>query len=702
MERTSDELRQNNAKVFPIKALLNRFYGDNKRYFYLSGKDLKIPNEVKEGISTEKFFDLLGKHMKGEIRLGVSCELKRDINLITSAVIDIDFKEQSFEEKYDLACRLQKTILSKLGWKSVIEKSKGKGFHIFIFFSNPINRNLVQKQLGKIIEENFKLKIKNGLIELFPKGEGVSVIFLPFFGMLDKEGFIQESFFENKNNCLIKGKPFEAIREIEETIKNAINIVEYNQSKKDVEPQEKIPCIKFAENNWVEGNRQDLAMSLAGICRKKLNITQDEAENLIINIAENNNDNEIPQRKAAIKSTYKIEDINHIRGCSYFDNETICGNCPYLKSQEHQQNREEFTKTDKNGLLSLLKSTSDLRQEEDVKWVVKDLFAKKLVSVIFSEPGVGKTILAMDIAAKLTRGEAIFNHYRVERPMKVLYFQGDFPNTIMKNRLKQMLYNPDDKYFKLVNRYEAESKGISIDLTNEQGQENLKTLLEGYKPDFVIFDTFISFFDGDENKQKDVKESIDFLRKLTSNYDCSILLCHHSRKRGSNEKRKGLDQSDLIGSFVTARLCGLMLAIAHDTEKSTKDEKYNTVICAKTWFKPIESFQFVISNNDNQYIQVIYTTDEVSNTGKNKTQQAKEKIVNVLSSMPEIGFSAKSLKCIAGCSDRTVNNAFSELLADGVIKAIGTTKDRTYFYNIKKPSKKPKEKKYHKEADDLI
>ena len=107
MERTSDELRQNNAKVFPIKALLNRFYGDNKRYFYLSGENLKIPNEVKEGISTEKFFDLLGKHMIGEIRLGVSCELKRDINLITSAVIDIDFKEQGFEEKYGLACRLQ-------------------------------------------------------------------------------------------------------------------------------------------------------------------------------------------------------------------------------------------------------------------------------------------------------------------------------------------------------------------------------------------------------------------------------------------------------------------------------------------------------------------------------------------------------------------------------------------------------------------
>ena len=83
MIRTSDELRQNNAKVFPIKELLNRFYGDNKRYFYLSGNDLKIPNEVKEGISTEKFFELLGKHMKGEKIHVVSCELKREINLIT-------------------------------------------------------------------------------------------------------------------------------------------------------------------------------------------------------------------------------------------------------------------------------------------------------------------------------------------------------------------------------------------------------------------------------------------------------------------------------------------------------------------------------------------------------------------------------------------------------------------------------------------
>ena len=700
MERTSDEFRENNGKVFPIKALLSRFYGNNKRYFYLSGPNLDIPNNVDKNISTEDFFELITKHMKGEIRLGASCELKINDSLILSTVIDIDYHEQTMEEKYDLACKLQEVILTKLGWKSVIEKSKGKGFHIFIFFNNPINRNFAQNHLKKIIEQDFKLKVKNGLIELFPKGDGISVIFLPFFGMLDKEGFIKESFFENKNNCLVSGKPFEAIKDIKETILNAINETEPIKLEEKNNSLQKLPCIEFAEDNWVEGNRQDLAMSLAGVCRKRFKMNQDEAENLILGIARANNDDEIPQRKAAIKSTYKEDDISHIKGCSYFDKETICGDCTFLKKQEPKQEKEK-PQINKKGLLALLKSTDDLMQEEDIKWVVKDLFAKKLVSVIFSEPGVGKTVLAMDIAEKLTKGESIFNQYKVDRPMKVLYFQGDFPNPIMRHRLQQTLHKPDNNYFKFVNRYDAEEQGYSIDLTNEQGQENLKMLLEEYRPDFVIFDTFISFFDGDENKQKDVKEPIDFLRKLTSNYDCSILLCHHSRKRSSNEKRKGLDQSDLIGSFVTARLCSLMLAIAHNAEKSTEEEKYNTVLCAKTWFKPIEPFEFVISNNDTQFLQVIYTTEEVTNNAKNKTQLAKEKIVSILSSMPEVGFSAKALKSIAGCSDRTVNNVFSELLGDGVIKAVGTTKDRTYFYNTEKKPKKPVQKKVP-QAEDLI
>ena len=88
---------------------------------------------------------------------------------------------------------------------------------------------------------------------------------------------------------------------------------------------------------------------------------------------------------------------------------------------------------------------------------------------------------------------SIFNQYKVDRPMKVLYFQGDFPNPIMRHRLQQTLHKPDNNYFKFVNRYDAEEQGYSIDLTNEKGQENLKMLLEEYRPDFVIFDTFENF-----------------------------------------------------------------------------------------------------------------------------------------------------------------------------------------------------------------
>ena len=172
MERTADKFRENNRKVFQIKSLLSRFYGNNKRYFYFSGANLNIPNNVDKNISTEEFFELITKHMKGEIRLGASCELKINDSLILSTVIDIDYHEQTMEEKYDLACKLQEAILTKLGWKSVIEKSKGKGFHIFIFFNNPINRNFAQNHLKKIIEQDFKLKVKMGLLNYFQKVMG--------------------------------------------------------------------------------------------------------------------------------------------------------------------------------------------------------------------------------------------------------------------------------------------------------------------------------------------------------------------------------------------------------------------------------------------------------------------------------------------------------------------------------------------------
>lgn len=691
---------ENNKKLTQIKVSFDRLFSLGQRYFYFGGKNFERKTNIDNGVSPETFFELLNQHFKGKIRLGVSCEMKVDTNKISFAAIDIDYPNKSIEEKYQLACMLQNKIFQKCEWKSVIEKSKGKGFHIFIFFNMPMSKKYVQTKLENIIEKDFGLKIKNGQIELYPKGDGVSAIFLPCFGLLDKNGYIQESFFENGANCLVSGVEPTVIKDIATALNESVNHVEIQQEQNI---NENPPCIEFAESNWVLGNRQDLTLALAGVCRKKLKLNQDEAENLILEIARTNTDEEISMRKAAIKATYKQADLGKLKACSYFDRESICEDCQFLKSKP----KEDFNNTDEKehskNLLSLLKSSEDIMQEKDIEWTVKGLFAKKLVSILFSEPGVGKTVLAMDIAVKLSKGKPLFNTYKTEKPMKILYFQGDFPNVIFKDRLSKMAEKPDDIFFKIVNRYDAEEANFSLELTGEEGQRNIKILIEDYKPDFVIFDTFISFFDGDENKQKDVKTPIDFLRKITSEYDCSILLCHHSRKRGSGEKRKGLDQNDLIGSCVTARLCALVLAIVTDTEKSTPDEKVNNVISAKTWFKPIEPFQFVISDNGT-FMQVIYTTEEVTNNGKNKLQIAKEKIVSFLTAMPDVHFAVKQLAQIAGTSQRTLNTALAELLSVGAISACGTTKNRVYFFDssAKPQKKKPKEKEFIDEDNSLI
>lgn len=75
-------------------------------------------------------------------------------------------------------------------------------------------------------------------------------------------------------------------------------------------------CDTFTESikkQWVDGNRQDLALSLAGYLRKNKRLGINSALAIVENIARECNDEEISQRLAAVRATYEKDEIQ-IRG----------------------------------------------------------------------------------------------------------------------------------------------------------------------------------------------------------------------------------------------------------------------------------------------------------------------------------------------------------------------------------------------------
>lgn len=282
--------------------------------FKTSSKFITQENGIGKIFTSEisDFRQALKDHLLGKKRLGVAPEIKGQEDKILFAGIDIDCNDLSTEEKYKMALGLQNNLFEEFRLSALIEQSKSKGYHIFIFFSTPQKRDYIQKLLNKVVTEVTGKKIANGIIEIFPKGRKGNAIFLPCFGMFQDKNTLNEEFYELKKSCFVEGEKMEVVTNPLIRIKNFMQV---NSSMLLFqESLSKYPdCIRKAALNWKDGERNSLTMAVAGVLKKVAKVSLDEAINVITEIAQFNRDEELSGRIATVESTYRNEDI---AGCS--------------------------------------------------------------------------------------------------------------------------------------------------------------------------------------------------------------------------------------------------------------------------------------------------------------------------------------------------------------------------------------------------
>lgn len=214
----------------------------------------------------------------------------------------------------------------------------------------------------------------------------------------------------------------------------------------------------------------------------------------------------------------------------------------------------------KENVINLIKGISEVQKADDYIWVLKNILAKGFIGILFGEGGCGKTWLLLSLCLQLTNGKGNWCGVEITKKQKVLLLEGDAPNTLIKNRINKLNISLNDECFKFVNRIEADKVGINLSLSTTEGRNCVEEIIAGCKPDLVIVDTLISFIDDEKDAEK-IKIIVDELRKFASKYNCHVLICHHSRKRESGEKRKKLDQSDVIGSSIITRLASIVMGV---------------------------------------------------------------------------------------------------------------------------------------------
>ena len=130
------------------------------------------------------------------------------------------------------------------------------------------------------------------------------------------------------------------------------------------------------------------------------------------------------------------------------------------------------------------------------EWIAEPLVPAGRLVALYSAPKVGKSLLMLEVAVRVSRGEGLFGYPEPESPSVVLYvdFEND-PRGDIRERLSAMGYGPDD----LGNlRYLSFPALAALD--SEEGARQLVQVAESHAAALVVVDTISRAVRGPENE----------------------------------------------------------------------------------------------------------------------------------------------------------------------------------------------------------
>jgi AAA domain-containing protein len=208
-----------------------------------------------------------------------------------------------------------------------------------------------------------------------------------------------------------------------------------------------------------------------------------------------------------------------------------------------------------------------------VSFVIPPFVPRGKVTLLIGDPGDGKTYIALDFSAKVTRGTRLQTTIPVEGELvptgptgTVLYFSGEdgLADTI-KHRLG--LLGADERMFFAfdgVVEHSADGDRRSRFLLTDPTP--LKRAIEEHYPDLVVIDPLQSFLGGrvDMHRANEMRAALEGITELAEQYNLAVLiLCHLNKSSQAQAMYRTLGSID-----IAAIARSILLVGPHPNKKS--------------------------------------------------------------------------------------------------------------------------------------
>jgi AAA domain len=187
-----------------------------------------------------------------------------------------------------------------------------------------------------------------------------------------------------------------------------------------------------------------------------------------------------------------------------------------------------------------------------VRWLWEPYLPLGKLVVLDGDPGVGKSLLTLELAARLSRGGPLPDGSAATRPHITLLLSGE-DNAIDTVRPRAEAAGADLDRIVVVNPVEGTLMRFPADLGI------LEELVRSRHVDLVVIDPIMAFLPGvAANADQCVRGVLNMLAGLAERTDCTILLVRHLRKQSAAKSvHRGLGSVGIIGAV----RAGLLVAV---------------------------------------------------------------------------------------------------------------------------------------------
>lgn len=259
--------------------------------------------------------------------------------------------------------------------------------------------------------------------------------------------------------------------------------------------------------------------------------------------------------------------------------------------------KDDLMKNSVVALKRVLEFSHELDRDSELPDIerIAGMYPRGFLSIYAAPAGTGKTWFMQYIACRLSCGGNILaGLVPKSRKLKTVILAGETGKYLLDRRLQSTCWAYDPKRIHVYDAVELQREEIPIMLNTTEGKATLITILDHEKPDILFIDTLISFHTADESKQGEMTGIYTFLLRIAKEFNCAIVLNHHTRKRSTKNPGAKMTQDDIIGSSAAVRLCSCAYVAEKVEDEITDDEGMPTVRVnnVKSWDKRIPEFSY--------------------------------------------------------------------------------------------------------------